>query len=412
MTIDQYPKNKESKNKTLSMWNAVWAMALCAMILISSEFLPVSLLTPIASDLSITEGQAGQAISISGLFALLTSLFLASIIGNINRRTILLFFTALMGVSGVIVCLAPNATILMLGRALLGVCIGGFWSMSAATMMRLVPADSVPKALAILNGGNAFAVAIAAPLGSYLGGIIGWRGAFFTIIPLALIAFVWQWMTVPSLPAKTGSTKKRAFLNTFRLLGSLQMALGMLAVMLFFMGQFTLFTYLRPFLEEHTGVDVEQLSLLLLTLGVFGLLGTIWISQLLKTYLYSLLIIIPFLMMVIAFSLIKFGDSLAATFVLLAFWGLLATAAPVAWWTWLSQELTSDAEAGGGLMVAIIQLAITLGAAGGGLLYDATGYEGTFNTSAGILLLASLFSIATWYQSEIKAANQMIITGN
>lgn len=169
---------KENENIT-PLWSAVWAMSLCAMVLVASEFMPVSLLTPLATDLTITEGYAGQSISISGLFALVTSLFLTSIIGHTNRRTVLLFFTILMGISGIVVANAPNAMILMIGRALLGICIGGFWSMSAATIMRLVPSHLVPKALAILNGGNALSTMIAAPLGSFLGGIIGWRGAFF-----------------------------------------------------------------------------------------------------------------------------------------------------------------------------------------------------------------------------------------
>ena len=192
---------KENENIT-PLWSAVWAMSLCAMVLVASEFMPVSLLTPLATDLNITEGYAGQSISISGLFALVTSLFLTSIIGHTNRRTILLFFTILMGISGVIVANAPNAMILMIGRALLGICIGGFWSMSAATIMRLVPSHLVPKALAILNGGNALSTMIAAPLGSFLGGIIGWRGAFFCIVPVAIIAFFWLYKSMPSLPAR------------------------------------------------------------------------------------------------------------------------------------------------------------------------------------------------------------------
>jgi predicted MFS family arabinose efflux permease len=53
--------------------------------------------------------------------------------------------------------------------------------------------------------------------------------------------------------------------------------------------------------------------------------------------------------------------------------------------------LPEDTDAGGGLMVAVIQLAITLGAAGGGLLFDAGGYRATFLVSA-LLLLAAAFA--------------------
>ena len=166
-------------------WTAVFALTLCVSTLIASEFMPVSLLTPIASGLAVTEGQAGQAIAVSGIFAVITSLFIASATRGLDRRALLLALTALMIVSGAIVAFAPNYEIFMAGRALLGVVIGGFWSMSTATVMRLVSEDAVPRALALLNGGNALATTIAAPLGSYLGQYIGWRGAFFCVVPLA-----------------------------------------------------------------------------------------------------------------------------------------------------------------------------------------------------------------------------------
>ncbi|MEC8484236.1 MAG: MFS transporter, partial [Pseudomonadota bacterium] len=113
-------------------------MSLCVFALIASEFMPVSLLTPIASDLNVSEGMVGQGIAISGVFAVLTSLSIAWLAGDMNRKTLLLTLTALMAVSGAIVALAPNYLTYMVGRALLGVVIGGFWSMSAATAMRLV----------------------------------------------------------------------------------------------------------------------------------------------------------------------------------------------------------------------------------------------------------------------------------
>jgi predicted MFS family arabinose efflux permease len=61
-------------------------MTMCVALLIASEFMPVSLLTPIAHDLGATEGMAGQAISISGLFAVATSLLIASAAGRLDRR--------------------------------------------------------------------------------------------------------------------------------------------------------------------------------------------------------------------------------------------------------------------------------------------------------------------------------------
>jgi predicted MFS family arabinose efflux permease len=364
-------------------------MSLAAFALVASEFMPVSLLTPVAADLQITEGQAGQGIAVSGAFALVTSLFIAPIAARIERKWLLSALTLLMILSGTVAAVAPSYLIFMVGRALIGVAIGGFWSLSAATAMLLVPKDKVPRALAIVNGGNALATVIAAPLGSFLGAIIGWRGAFFCIVPVAALALAWLLLSLPSMPTQV----KRGSGNPFKLMARATVVLGMVAVSTFFMGQFMLFTYLRPFLETVTQVGVSLLSLMLLAIGLAGLLGTFLIGAFLKEGLYRTLIIIPLLMAAIALALVGFGSSASVTAVLLGLWGLVATAAPVGWWTWLARTLPDDAEAGGGLMVAIVQLAIASGATVGGVLFDLSGYRATFETSAAVLVVAAVLTI-------------------
>ncbi|CAI8813073.1 Transcription regulatory protein OpdE [Pseudomonas sp. IT-P12] len=369
-------------------WGAVFAMSLAAFVLVASEFMPVSLLTPIAADLHVTEGQAGQGIAMSGLFALITSLLIASVAARVKRKPLLLSLTLLMIVSGTVAAFAPNYTTFMLGRALIGIAIGGFWSLSAATAMRLVAEDQVTRAMAIVNGGNALATVIAAPLGSFLGALIGWRGAFFCIVPVAVLAGLWLLISLPTMK----NTASAGSANALRLMKRVPVALGMVAVSVFFMGQFMLFTYLRPFLETVTHVSVSMLSLMLLVLGLAGLAGTFLIEAFLKVGLHRTLIVIPVLMAMIALALVSFGSSAITTTVLLGIWGLVATAAPVGWWTWLAKTLPDDAEAGGGLMVAIVQLAIASGATVGGLVFDFSGYRATFELSALLLGAAAVLA--------------------
>lgn len=390
-------------NPNAPRWGAVFAMSLAAFTLVASEFMPVSLLTPLAADLNITQGQAGQGISVSGLFALLTSLVIAAVAARVDRKRLLVALTLLMIVSGTVVAFAPNYMIFMLGRALIGVAIGGFWSLSAATAMRLVPDDQVPRALAMVNGGNALATVIAAPLGSFLGGMIGWRGAFFCVVPVAVIAVVWLLISLPSIKSQ-GEAKTT---NVLRLMKQPPVIMGMLAVSVFFMGQFMLFTYLRPFLETVTQVSVSLLSLMLLVLGMAGLAGTFLIERFLKRSLYPTLIAIPLLMALIALALVAFGSSTAMTTLLLGLWGLVATAAPVGWWTWLANTLPKDAEAGGGLMVAIIQLAIASGATVGGVVFDFSGYRATFELSAALLCGAALLA---WAARRVSVRAQHLST--
>ena len=375
-------------------------MTLCVFVLIASEFMPVSLLTPIARDLGVTEGLAGQGIAISGALAVLTSLTLSTLAGNVNRKFLLLGMTVLMAVSGLIIALASGYLGYMAGRAMIGIAIGGFWSMSAATAIRLVPQHQVARALAIFNGGNALATVVAAPLGSYLGATIGWRGAFLCLVPVAVVALIWQFIALPGMDAHK-IRKSRG--SVFHLLSRRIVAVGMLACGLFFMGQFTLFTYVRPFLESVTRVDSLGLSLFLLAIGVAGFVGTLIVVIFLNAKFYSTLVAIPLLMAVIAITLILTGHRVWVVGLLLVFWGLLATAAPTGWWTWIARTLPRDAEVGGGLMVAVIQLSIALGSTVGGMVFDHLGWQSAFALSGGLLAAAAALTVFTSRQEARSA---------
>ncbi|WP_426129277.1 MFS transporter [Pararhizobium sp. PWRC1-1] len=379
----------------IAAWGAVFSMALCVAVLIASEFMPVSLLSPIATELGVTEGRAGQAISISGIFAVLTSILVAGLTRRLDRRLVLVSSSLVLVISGTIVTFAPNYLVLMIGRAMLGIAIGSFWSMSTSIVMRLVPEDSVPKGIAMLNAGNAIAATISAPLGSLLGSYIGWRGAFFAVVPLALLALVWQWVSLPSLPPRDSEGPS----NVFRLLLRPPVAIGTASIMLLFTGQFALFTYLRPFLETVTHVSISTLSLLLLLMGLAGVAGTTIVSHMLQKRLFVILGAIPLIMAIIASGLIAFGSSSTITAALLIGWGLFSTAAPVGWGTWLSRTMPDDAEAGGGLQVATIQLAITLGASIGGVLFDSSGWWTTFLFAAVLLAGSSILAVAAWHST-------------
>jgi predicted MFS family arabinose efflux permease len=380
------PIQTSSATERPSTTYAVGAMAMCVALLIASEFMPVSLLTPIAADLGITEGLAGQAISVSGLFAVATSLLIAPIAGRFERRSVLVALTGFMMASLVLVALAPSFALLMAGRALLGVTIGGFWALSTATIMRMVPAKAVPGALGMVYMGNAVATAVAAPIGSYLGGMVGWRMVFWILLPLVAANIAWQWRSLPEMPPQRAGSS----IGVLGLLKRRNVALAMAAIMLTFGGAFSSFTYFRPFLENYTHADVPHLSMLLLALGAAGFAGTYGATALLKRgHLYRMLALLPLALGAITLLLLQAGSSFAATAVVLVAWGAVNAAIPVAWSTWLARDVSDAPEAAGGLMVAAIQLAITAGAGLGGVLLDHVGIPATFIGGAFLLFLSA-----------------------
>ncbi len=369
---------------TTTPWAQVVCLSLLTFLLVGLEFLPVSLLTPIGQDLQITEGQAGLAITVSGFFAVVTSLFGNGLLARMDRRSVVLIYTAILTLSSLIVAIAPNFATFLIGRALVGLAVGGFWSLSTAILARLASSSELPKAIALLQGGTAFAIVIAPPIGSFLGGMIGWRGTFLVTVPIGLAALVWQMLVLPRLPAtETGSTRKM-----FRLLHNRSFLVGMAATCLVFMGMNALSIYLRPFLEGVTGVGLNALSLMLLGVGLGGLAGTSLVGFVLRKHLAIALVGMPGVVAMIAILLIAVGASPWATAVLLVLWGFFSTPVPVAWNTWMARLMPAELEAAGGLQVALIQLSIAGGAFAGGILFDTAGWWSAFLLAA-VLLFGS-----------------------
>lgn len=338
-----------------------------------------------AASLNVSEGMAGQAVTATALIALVTGLLITPATKNIDRRWVLMFFSVLQIISSLMVAFAPSLNVLLLGRLLLGIAIGGFWSMSTATAMRLVPAAMVPKALAIIFSAVSIATVVAAPLGSYLGGLIGWRNVFILCAAPSVVALFWQLWVLPSMrPQSVGS-----FATLFKVLARPGMLGGMFATILIFSGHFAFFTYLRPFLETVAQTSVEGVSLILLGFGVANFIGTSVAGYLLSRNLHLTLALVPFVMSFLALLMVIFGHMVLLDALLVAMWGFAFGLVPVGWSTWLATTIPDEAESAGGLLVASIQLAISAGAAGGGLVFDLNGASGVFMGS-GILLLSAM----------------------
>ncbi|QGZ34129.1 MFS transporter [Stappia indica] len=384
---------------TVPAWSAVFAMSLGVFSLVGAEFLPASLLTPMAEDLGITEGLAGQAVTATAAMGVVASLLVAALTHRIDRRTVLAGFSVLLILSNLVVAFAGSVEVLLAGRLLLGAALGGFWSLSTAVVMRLVPEASVPKALSIMVSGVSAATIFAAPVGSYLGDLLGWRYVFAGAAGLGVAVLAVQLATLPALPPRG-----RSRLSTLvELMSRRHIALAMLAVLLVFAGHMSLFTYIRPFLETVTGIGVTAISATLLAFGIANFLGNYLGSLLVARSLRLTLALAPLAISALAYLLTNLGASFPSALVIITVWGLAFGTVPVAWSAWVSRAVADEAESAGGLLVAAINLAIAAGAAVGGLVLDLSGVVSVFLTSGAVLVLATLTVLAGVQTARVPA---------
>lgn len=367
-------------------WLAVFSLAMGVFGLLTAEYLPASLLTPMATDLGVSEALAGQAVTVTAVVALFAGLLVPRLTRTLDRRVVLLSFTLLMIVSNLLVALSSSLTIVLIMRILLGIALGGFWSMAAAVAMRLVPEKRVPRALSIIFSGIAVGTVVAAPLGSYLGGLYGWRSAFVAAAAVGVITLAFQWCALPKMAALK-LIKTASVLELLRRPG---ISMGMFGCVLAHTGQYALFTYIRPALESVVQIDVNGLALMLLGFGIANFAGTLLAGWVIERSLRATLIIMPSLVGIAALAMILLPIEATGLMLLVALWGLAFGGIPVAWSNWVARSLPDQAESAGGMVVAAVQSSIAAGAALGGLVFGFSGVSGVFMISGIVMLLAAL----------------------
>lgn len=375
-----------SLHENTALWGAVVSMMLGVFALVTAEFLPVSLLTPMAADLKISESLAGQAVSTTALLGVIASLLMPWATHRFDRRRVLLRFSVLLIIANLLVALAPNFLFLLVGRVLLGVGLGGFWAMSTAIVMRLVPANKLPRALSITVSGVAAAKIVAGPVGSYVGDLMGWRNVFLGAAGLGLIALLVQFATLPSLPPN-GQTSLRTLIHV---LARPHVKVGLIAVMLVFGGHITLFAYVRPYLENSTGISITTISTILLVFGLANYAGTWFGSMLQQRRSRATMIWAPLIIAITGFGLSHLSAAPVLIAVFMIFWGLAFGTVPGTWSNWVAHTVPDEAESAGGLLVAAINAAIASGAGVGGFILDYGDIADVFTFGSCVLIAATL----------------------
>lgn len=381
---------KENIQTESASWGAVWGMAIGVAALVTAEFMPISLLTPMAHGLGVSEGIAGQTVSATAIIAVLTSIFLSAIIRNTDRRLVMLVFSSLMIVSSLVVASAESFGMLLLGRVFLGVSLGGFWSMSTSVAVRLVPQKDVPKAFAIIFGGVSAASVVSGPLGSILETFVGWRMVFVFCAGFSTLGLLWQLLTLPALPAQGKSPVSLLY----QILKRRNVYTGMLCVGLTFGGHMAFFTYLRPFLETNAGLNAAGFTSLLLAFGIANFVGNSISGAAISRSLRASLGLIPLAMGFLVVVLLVSSAQFWTIAICVTLWGFAFGFIPVGWSTWLTRTITDETEAGGSIYVACIQCGLLAGSGAGGVILDALNVNATFIFAGCIMLLSTVLIYA------------------
>ncbi|MEV7196598.1 MFS transporter [Streptomyces sp. NPDC093510] len=363
---------------------AVLAVAAATFSVVTTEMLPVGLLTAIGSGLHVTDGTAGLAVTLPGLVAALAAVLLPVAVRRADRRTVLAVLMALLAAANVGSALAPAFGVLLAARVLVGVCIGGVWAIAAGLGVRLVREEGAGRATAVIFSGIAVASVLGVPAGTLLGELAGWRTGFAALAVLALGVAGLLASVLPRLPAQEG-IRLGAFPGLLR---NGRLRAGLLAVTLLVTGHFAAYTYIRPVLERVPGIGAGLVSGLLLAYGTAGIVGNFVGGAVAARDPRRALLTISAGLGTVVLLMVPAGGSLAASVALLVAWGLAYGGASVSAQNWVMAAAPDAREAASALFAGIFNVAIALGAFAGGRVADTHGSGAVLWLGGGLAGLA------------------------
>lgn len=379
-------------------WLAVFSLACGTFVLVNTEFLPIGLLSPIARSLGVTEGHAGLAVMLPGLVAAISAPLIMLFAKRMDRRRLLLLLSATVILANGIAVMADSFNVLLIGRIILGVGVGGFWSFAIPSGRRLVPEEQGARAISLITAGVAVGTVAGVPAGAFIGDLFGWRMAFTLNAVMALVIFVLQWIALPSLSAQQ-SIGLRAMLGVTKVPG---IRYALIIGVFMAGGHFAAYTYLEPWLRFDLHLSASSISLLLMGYGIAGLIGTLASEFTVREFGVKRAFMLNMLLLSLSVLVLStFHLPLALASALVILWGLAFGALPVCLNIWTYQASPALFETGSALLVCVFQTSLALGALFGGVLADKAGVSSAFLLGGVLTLLAAI----TIYLSRPQPVN-------
>ena len=380
-----------SPNHNPSSWLAVSSVAIGSFAFVATEYMPVGLLPQIAADLHVTPGTAGLMVTTPGVIAAISAPTLLLAAGRINRRLILLLLASLLLASNLIAALAPSFALMLVGRAFLGMSLGGFWTVALGASGQLVREPHAARASAIIFMGITLATVIGVPLGTLIAELTTWRMSFFATAGLAAFALGAQALLLPAIPPKVAMK-----MNDFgAMLSRSNVRRSLLLVGLQVGAHFAAYTYIAPFLERNASLPASWITAILLGFGIVGFVANFAVSAIVTRHLKASLFGLGGLIMLAVFALPLLQGSKVGVVSAVMVWGIAYGAIPLCLSVWMQLTSPDHPEAGSSLFVSTVQVAIALGSLGGGAVVDHIGIAAAME-AGGLLALLSLVVILTF----------------
>lgn len=378
-------------------WLAITSLMLGIFAIVTSEILPIGLLTAIGTDFGISDGTAGLTMSLPGIVAAVAAPAVTLSTARLDRRVMLCVLMAVLAVADALAAVATSYWVMLISRVLVGLTIGGFWSIGAGLAGRLMPPHAVGTATAVIFSAVPLGSVLGVPAGTFIGNLVGWRTAFLVLAALAILVLAALLMLLPPLPAHQ-VTSPRVLLDLLRTRSA---AIALVATFLIVLAHFGTYTYITPFLQDVTGLSPAGVSAVLLAYGIAGITGNFLAGKATATRPRAAFATSGCLIAATTLLLPAAGGTIVGAVVLLMVWGLAYGGVPVCSQASFIAAAPQAPEAATVVFTSSFQATFALGAFLGGRVVD------SFSVSTVMIcggLTALLMAASLWSLTKSRSA--------
>ncbi|MEU5953071.1 MFS transporter [Streptomyces sp. NPDC047525] len=348
-------------------WPAVIAVTLGIFSIVTTEILPIGLLTPIGDTFAISDGTSGLMMTLPGILAAVAAPTVTVTTGRVDRRRMLCALILVLALANFLAAIAPGYWLMLVSRVLVGLVIGAFWSIGSGLAARLVPEAQAGRATAVIFSAVPLGSVLGVPAGTLLGQLAGWRAVFVVMGVLTLAVLAALVVTVPSLPPK--SVTRLTVLRD--LLGLPRVRVGLAATFLIVTAHFGTYTYVTPFLADVTHAGPQLITAFLLAYGAAGIVGNFVAGAWVRREPRVTFMVAACLLAAATLLLPVLGTGKAGALALLLVWGVAYGAVPVCSQTWFVTAAPGAPEAASVVFTSSFQATFAFGALAGGVGVDA-----------------------------------------
>ncbi|MBF7020298.1 MFS transporter [Staphylococcus sp. 18_1_E_LY] len=372
------------------------------------EMMVAGIMNLMSNDLNVSEAVVGQLVTLYAITFAIAGPILVKLTNKFNARPLLLITLFVFIFGNLIIAVAPNFSILVIGRILSSAAASLIVVKTLALTALLTSPQNRGKMIGIVYSGFSGSNVLGVPIGTIIGDWIGWRFTFVFIVVISVIVGILMYIYIPVSKESKATTQTASSNNQTqsRVLRPLEIGKYLCITFLLLVANSVTFIYINPLMLSN-GHTLSFVSIVLLINGIAGVMGTSmggFLSDKLTSKYWLTIATIIFIAMMLVLNLVLPGTMLLLLTIFI--WNVMQWSTNPAVQSGVIEHVAGDTSQVMSWNMSSLNAGIGIGGIVGGLVVSKMSVHATTYVTAIIAFIALVIIISL--KPRAKYANESV----